>query len=359
MKMMLRVKLYLSLLLLILLGSSCQAGPENQASASAQSDPEKVLARWNDTVITRKQVEQAAAEKLEEMKLERLRFEAEQRQERHQLLNQTLEQLVAEKLLEKEAVAQGISREQLIASQVQAQVAPPTVEEVEAFYEQNKARIQGGSKEQVLPHIEQYLVRQKSQQAYSDFLDRLQQKYGVEMDLEPLRLEVSSEGSPSRGPENAPVTIVEFSDFQCPYCSQFVKTLEQVQSKYPEQVRVVFRQFPLNNIHPQAQKAAEASLCAEEQGKFWEMHDLMFADQDGLEVAGLKEKADSLGLNMDSFSECLESGRYAEVVNRDTQAGTELGVTGTPAIFINGRPAAGAVPYQQIAALIDEELAAP
>jgi protein-disulfide isomerase len=172
--------------------------------------------------------------------------------------------------------------------------------------------------------------------------------------LEPPRTQVAATG-PSKGPDNAPITIVEFSDFECPFCSRVNPTLAQVQQNYGDKVRIVFRQFPLA-MHPNAQKAAEASLCAHDQGKFWQMHDLMFAQQKELGVDQLKAKASQLGLDTESFNQCLDSGEYADQVRTDMADGTAAGVSGTPAMFVNGVPISGAVPYEQVAAMIDDEL---
>ena len=179
----------------------------------------------------------------------------------------------------------------------------------------------------------------------AEFIAEMKVKYGFESYLEPLRFPVEVAGFPARGPEDAPVVIVAFSDFECPYCSRVIPTLEHVVETYGDQVRLVFRQFPLNNIHPNAQKAAEASLCANDQGKFWEMHDLMFKEQKSLE------------LDVEAFNECIDSSKYAETVMSDLKAGGQVGVTGTPALFINGRFLSGAQPFEQLAAVIDAELA--
>jgi protein-disulfide isomerase len=168
---------------------------------------------------------------------------------------------------------------------------------------------------------------------------------------------MDAEGFPAKGPAEAAVTIVEFSDFQCPYCSRVLPTLDRIQQSYGDKVRLVFRQFPLRSIHPQAQKAAEASLCAHDQQKFWEMHDAMFGDAKQLGIDQLKAKAASLGLDTEAFNECLDSSRHAEQVQGDVVAGSQAGVTGTPAMFVNGRFLSGAQPYEAIAKLIDEELA--
>ena len=169
-------------------------------------------------------------------------------------------------------------------------------------------------------------------------------------------MDVDTEGFPGKGSEDAPVTIVEFSDFECPFCSRVVPTLDRISERYGDQVRIVFRQFPLDNLHPNARKAAEASLCAEEQGKFWEMHDAMFANQRQLQVAQLKRQAGELGLDTNAFDECLDSGRHAAQVQADVDAGAGLGVTGTPAFLINGRFLSGAQPFEAFEKVIEDEL---
>jgi protein-disulfide isomerase len=158
------------------------------------------------------------------------------------------------------------------------------------------------------------------------------------------------------GHEDAPVTIIEFSDFQCPYCQRLAPTIDQVKSSYGDRVRVVFRHFPLP-MHKDAQTAAEASLCANEQGKFWDMHDVMFEEQKSLGVDQLKEKAARIGLDTEQFNSCLDGDNFATAVAADVKAGAAAGVTGTPAMFVNGRFLNGAVPYEQLAKVIDEELA--
>ena len=170
-------------------------------------------------------------------------------------------------------------------------------------------------------------------------------------------MDLDVEGAQSLGPSDAPITIVAFSDFQCPFCLRLHETLLQVRDQYPSRVRLVFQQFPLPNLHANAFKAAEASLCAHELGLFWEMHDLMFEDQANLAVAQLKEKAERLGLDPESFAECLDSGRYVEQVQADQSRGRSVGVTGTPALFLNGIPVeGGAVGLAVLTEQIEEEL---
>ena len=134
------------------------------------------------------------------------------------------------------------------------------------------------------------------------------------------------------------------------------QTLKQLQTRYGEKVRRVFRQFPLNSIHPNAQKAAEASLCANEQNRFWEMFDRLFESPRRLEASALRQKASEIGLDTEEFDACLGSGRYSEQVRKDLRAGVLAGVSGTPAVFVNGRPVQGNASFQTISELIDEEL---
>jgi len=177
----------------------------------------------------------------------------------------------------------------------------------------------------------------------------------VNVSWEPYRLRFDLDNAPSLGKSGAPVTLVEFSDFQCPFCSRVVPTMEQVRAKYGDKVRIVFRQYPLP-FHQKAQKAAEASLCASDQGKFWEMHDAMFANQQALAVEQLKAKAAELGLKAEEFNSCIDSGKHAAAIQADMKEGSAAGVSGTPALFVNGRFINGAVPFDQIATVIDDEL---
>jgi protein-disulfide isomerase len=276
--------------------------------------------------------------------------------ERHEILESSLDNLITTRLLELEAEARGISTEELVNQAVDAKVDAPSQEAIDAFYEARKGQIRQ-PKEAVEERIGQFLTQQQRQTVLAELVAELKSKYGFESYLEPLRVPVEDAGFPARGPKSAPVTIVEFSDFECPYCSRVVPTLEQIVETYGDRVRLVFRQFPLNNIHPNAQKAAEASLCADDQGKFWEMHNLMFKEQKSLELEQLKEKAARLELDVEAFNECIDSSKYAEAVMSDQEAGSRIGVSGTPALFINGRFLSGAQPYEQLAAVIDEELA--
>lgn len=305
---------------------------------------EEVVAVIAESSISLSELEAALAAEL-----------AEVDRERHEILQRGLERMLTERLLELEGAAQGLSPGALIAEEVEADLPRPTDAEVDAFYEQNSERI-SQSKEEVAGRIRALLTQQRRQQATAGYLADLADRYGVETYLEPPRQEVGADGFPARGPADAAVTLVEFSDFECPYCSQVVPTLERIHSSYGDRVRIVFRQFPLDSIHPHARKAAEAALCAHEQERFWAMHDALFEERETLTIERLKQIAAGLGLDAETFDACLDSGRTAEAVETDVREGRRLGIKGTPVLFVNGRPLSGARSFEELAAIIDEEL---
>lgn len=158
------------------------------------------------------------------------------------------------------------------------------------------------------------------------------------------------------GNSGVPVTIVEYSDFQCPFCASFHPTVQQILADYPNQVRWVYRHFPLDQIHPQARPAAEASECAAEQEKFWEFSDGLFENQEKLGKDFYKQLAENLGLDIDQFNNCVSSKKYKDKVEADYQGGIKAGVRGTPASFVNGELISGAVPYETLKAAIERAL---
>jgi len=171
-------------------------------------------------------------------------------------------------------------------------------------------------------------------------------------------VDVSADDDPSQGPADAKVTVIEFSDFQCPYCARFqTETLPQIMQNYGDKVRFVYRDFPLTSLHANALKAAEASECANEQGAYWKYHDLLFQNQTALDDASLKNYAATLQLDTATFNQCLDSDKYLSEVQKDYQDGVTAGVQGTPAFFVNGMSISGAQPYTVFKAAIDQALA--
>ena len=297
----------------------------------------------------------AAALSLEQSENALRRCQIEAERSRHEALEGALRELVWQRLLDREAERTATTAAAVLA-RVDEAAQPVGEQDIKTFYERNKARIQG-TLEQTSGQIRAFLERQARQRARLDFFGALELRFAVEYRLAPLRYEVAADGFPATGPPDAAVTIVEFSDFECPFCARFLPALERAKQEYAGKLRVVYRHFPLSSIHPRAQKAAEASLCAADQGKFWELHDLMFAEQQALAVSDLKEKARRLGLDGAQFDRCLDEGRHGDAVRRDSLAGEVLGITGTPALFVNGRSLPGAVPFEHLAELIDDELA--
>jgi protein-disulfide isomerase len=230
--------------------------------------------------------------------------------------------------------------------------------DVVTFYQANINQMQGRSLETMAPAIRRYLQDQQSEAARASLIADLR-KTGPEVrllfDAPRHTIEVTAD-DPSIGSSSAPVTLVEFSDFQCPFCQRVAPTLKQVKEKYGDKVRIVWKDFPLTQIHPQAFKAGEAAHCAADQGKFWEYHDRLFANQQSLQPNDLKKHAADLGLDSGAFGTCLDSSKYGERVRDGVAEGSRLGVNSTPTIYINGRVLSGAQPYETFVTVIDEEL---
>lgn len=314
----------------------------------AGSDASETLATIDGDPLTMADVEELAGSQLGQL-------EHNYRLERHQLVEAALDQLVRQRLLDAEAEARGIAADELLAAEI-GDSRPVTDEEVAEWYNRNAASLSGRSLEELHPQIVDYLEGTRRQQMLNQLAQRLRQEREVVFLLQPFRVELDNSDAPAWGPAGAPVTLTEFSDFECPFCVRFVPTLQRLRESYGDRLRVVFRQFPLNN-HPNAYPAALASLCAHEQNRFWEMHDLMFAEQDRLDIESLKEKAGRLGLDRARFDACLDSDQYAEQVRKDVLEGARVGVEGTPALYVNGIPIPrGNAPYPVIAGLIDQEL---
>jgi protein-disulfide isomerase len=274
---------------------------------------------------------------------------------RSQIIESALEEVVRDRMLQAEARKQGKTAEELIAAE--AGGFDITEVEISTWYTENRARMGGRSLDQVRDQIADFLRNERRTQAAKNLEERLTREMNVAVNFQPYRLAFNNEGAPSLGRRGAPVEVVEFSDFQCPFCQRFAPTLKQLASNFGDQVYIVYRQFPITSIHPLAFKAAEASLCAHEQGKFWDMHDIMFQEMNRLMVPDLKDKARRVGLNGSRFDSCLDSGQYTQQVQQDLEEGQRAGVSGTPAVFINGTLLpGGAVPYETVAAAVQKEL---
>ena len=275
---------------------------------------------------------------------------------RYEILEQGLNEAVAEKLLEKEAKSRGVSVSDLRKTEIEAKVPPPSDEDIQKLYDQNKAQLGGQTLDELKPKIQQYLVGQASAAREAAYIEELKKKYPTTVTLEPPKIQVDTAGRESRGGgADAPVTIVAFSDYECPFCKRAETTVAQVMQTYGNDVRYVHRDFPLP-FHAHANEAAQAARCAGDQKKFWEYHDKIFAASD-LGSDALKQTATDLGLDRTKFDECLASGKFKAQIDADVAAGSEVGVNGTPAFFINGRMLSGAQPFEKFKETIDAEIA--
>jgi protein-disulfide isomerase len=277
------------------------------------------------------------------------------RNQEYQIKSRGLEDLIRRRVVEAEAKRQGLTTEQLYAKEVDSKIATPSDGEVAAYYLALKSQIKAPFPE-IKMQLQASLKATEIRDARLDYADALRSRTDVTVLLKQSRVEVAFDRGRLRGDPNAIVTIVEFADYQCPFCKQSETTLNNLLKKYPGQVRVAFRDFPLSSIHPYAEEAAEASRCAGKQGKYWEFHDAMFADQAKLDQAQLKATAQTLGLDENAFQSCLQSGEYKTQVLRDQQDGIKAGISSTPGFFINGIPLTGAQADDAFQKIIDDEL---
>jgi protein-disulfide isomerase len=340
---------------LALAAAACQSPRSAQPVSSAQQkeNPSTPVAKVGGQVIT-------AGELDELVKADMKQLQQQFDEQSYQLRRQGLESMLRRRVFETKAKQLGVSPDELVNKEVVAKIAEPSDEEIRALYERAKA---GGQPlpplDQVKPDIAKFIKNQKAQGELTAYYEKLKKEQNVEVLLPPYtppKVQVAATG-PSKGPESAPVTIVEFSDYQCPFCIRAEATVKDVLAAYPDKVRVVYRDFPLPN-HTLAPKASEAAQCALDQNKYWEMHDKLFAANGKLEVADLKSYAREVGLDGAKFDRCLDSGEKAPVVASHRKAGEEAGVSGTPAFFVNGRLISGAQPLETFKQLIDQELSA-
>ncbi|HXN85962.1 MAG TPA: thioredoxin domain-containing protein [Candidatus Binataceae bacterium] len=258
-------------------------------------------------------------------------------------------------LLEQAAKKENLSTADYLKKHLPAKKITDT--DAKLFYDQHKELQSRYPKyDQIKDRLVEALQAQHDEQGKAAFMDQLRKEHPVAVMLTPPRIEVKFAGHPELGPASAPVTIVEFSDFQCPFCGRAEPALKQVHEKYGDKVRLVYMDFPLG-IHDHAIDAASAGRCAGEQGKFWQFHDEMFSNQSKLTATDLKADAKKLGLDTAKFDDCFDKGKYKSAIETDMAQGRDLGVDGTPAFFINGRPLTGAQPFEKFQATIDEELA--
>lgn len=269
-----------------------------------------------------------------------------------------VERAVQDKLLDAAAKAEGKDADTYLKDAVTAAVVEPTDAEMSAYYE--KFKREGAPEfDQVRPQVQRAMMEERSKEAFQGIMDGLKGKAQIQTmlpDVRPPAQEVDiPEHAATFGPDGATVEVVEFSDFECPYCAQAATAVSEVKKKYGDRVKFAFRHFPLS-FHPNARPAAEYAHCANEQDKFWAMHDEIFANQKALGTESLRAAAQTAGLDIGELDQCLASDRPGKAIEEDMKKASEVGVQGTPSFYINGRPFEGGISGDALGAAIDAEL---
>jgi protein-disulfide isomerase len=311
-------------------------------------DPNATVATVGDHKITAKELDAKVQPQIDQMHamLEK-RVTQLIADKTSDLKRQTLESMTDDYLVDQAAQHDKLSVPDYLKKEFSGKDAV-TDAQAKAFYDKNK-----GAGTAPFDQIKPQLLQMMNRQA---LLERLRKDQPVKILLEPKRVVVDSSGHPALGAKDAPVTIVEFTDFQCPFCKASEATLKQLRDKYGDKIRLVHMDFPLP-FHSHSLDAAKAARCANDQGKFWQFHDSLFANQGKLAPADLKTTAKTLGMNSTKFDACFDNAKYDSQIKADQAAGEKIGVDGTPAFFIDGRPLTGAQPTPKFEELIDDELA--
>jgi protein-disulfide isomerase len=297
------------------------------------------------TAITLQALDAAAASQL-----------AKFRQEEYDVRSSVLTGMIEEQLIANEAAERKVSPADLVQTEIIAKTPATTPQEVQDYYDKMKARMGGRTFDEVKGDIEKMLAAQKVSERKAQFVAELSAKYEVKIMLDPPRTNITLRPTaPSVGPADAPVTIVEWSDYQCPFCKRAFPTVEMVLAEYKDKVRYIHLDYPLP-FHQQATPAALAVHCAGDQGKFWEYNNNLYSAPGDLSPADLTKRAADVGLEPAAFEACMSARKYESLVKTNFDDGAAAGVTGTPAFFINGRSLVGAQPIEQFRAIINDEL---
>jgi protein-disulfide isomerase len=325
-----------------------KSAPATAPAATTATTPAadtRAAATVGGTVITLQELDLASASQLGKV-----------RQQEYDIRAEVLTSLIQAQLVELEAASLKVTEADLIKSEVDAKAGKPTPQDVTNYYEQMKSRMGGKTFDDVKGDIEKMLTAQKVNERRGQYLNELSTKYQVKMLLDPPRTAIAlRQGVPAVGPADAPVTIVEWSDYQCPFCKRAFPTVEAVLNEYKDKVRYIHLDYPLP-FHQQAMPAAVAVHCAEDQGKFWEYNNNLYQAPGDLSKTDLTKRAADLGLDGAAFEACMAANKHEVLVKTNFDEGAAVGVTGTPAFFINGRMLVGAQPIDQFRAIINDEL---
>jgi len=314
------------------------------SAAQQNKDGNAVVAKLGGTSVTA-----AEFEKKEAGDLLQARFQM------YQSERKVLDHFIDNQLLELQAKKAGLTVDQLLEKEAYKNInkKDPTDDQLEVYYEGlDSDQPFAAVREQIIAHIRE-VRRNKARSAY---IAQLKAQSNIQILLAPPTADVDAESANLRGSKNAPVKLVEFADYQCPYCAKVNPVLQAIEKEYGSNLAVVFKDFPLP-MHKDAQKAAEGARCAGEQGKYWEYHDLLFSSHQ-VDLPSLKTHAGELKLDQAKFDACLDSGAEAAAVKKDLEEGQRLGLTATPSFFVNGHFFSGAADSRTIHEMIAMEMPA-
>jgi protein-disulfide isomerase len=276
--------------------------------------------------------------------------------QQYELQRRALHELINAQLLAREAAARGITTDELRAREIDSQIEPPAPAKLEIAYEKVKAQFPGVGREELLARLRTQFQQPKRAEREAKFHRDLWRKYDVKVDLPPPRFRFET---PSwvdfTGSANAPVTVVVFSDFECGACRTLSPTLATLRRQYGEDVRLALVNYPLKN-HDGARLAALGMVCAQNEGRFWPMYDELFKYRPGADAEWVVEAASSLSVDVEKFRACMQSETSLGRLQKEIAFGEQLGISGTPTLFINGRMIQGAPPAWSLFELIEEEL---
>lgn len=303
-----------------------------------------IAATVNGQTITMEELNTSAKNQLKKVEMET-----------YKVLKNSLDDMIDDKLIADAAKKKGVDAEKYLAEEIDAKVQKPTEEEMKAMYESSKGKLGGKTYDEVKKQISDYLEQSRKARARNELMSQLKQGAEIKISLEPPRVDVDISKAPTIGDKDAKITLIEFSDYQCPFCMRVRPAIWKLMDEYKGKIRYAFMDFPLS-FHKDAKKASEAARCAGDQGKYFEFNKKIFDNQSKIGVEDLKKYAKELQLKMKDFDSCLDNGKHAKDVEESVEIGINSGVSGTPAYFINGIMLSGAVPYESFKEIIETEL---
>jgi protein-disulfide isomerase len=313
----------------------------NAGNSFTQTDT-TVVAEVNGVKLTVADLEQEESAKL--LQAHNQYYQAEKK---------ALEDLIEKRLLQQKARREGLSVDQLVDRDIKSQVQDPTEDQMKVYYEGLET---DQPYEAVRAKILEKIRQLRTDKARAAYVKVLRAQSNVIVELGSPSANVNLENAYSLGSKHAPVTLVEFADYECPYCQKVASDLKKLHDEFGDKLAFVFKDFPLP-MHTHSQKAAEAARCAGKQGKFWEYHDELFHSKQ-LDLDRLKEDAVALHLDGSQFGKCLDSGEESADVQRDREEGVKLGLSGTPSFFVNGHFYSGALDYTMLHQIVEQQIEA-